>query len=124
MIEYSIDEGQGLIKARMSGSTSCADLQKHIADVYRDPRYKPSLKTLFLIDEDAGGPLVSELPYAKHILEIAAHAPNALKKWAVVIPSGFKRTMVEFMLKNVQLKPLEMRFFAEEASACAWLNDQ
>ncbi|MEI6082927.1 MAG: hypothetical protein WCS70_01350 [Verrucomicrobiota bacterium] len=123
MIEYTIDEGQGLILVQISGSNSCADLEQHIAEVYRDPRYKPTLKTLTTVAADAGGPLMSELPDAKRLLEMTAQAPNALKKWAVVIPSGFKRMMVEFVLKDVQLHPLQLQFFADEPAARAWLND-
>ena len=123
MIEYSIDEPANLIRVRMSGANSIADLEQHLATSYRDPGYKPTLRALTHIDEDAGGPIMSELPQAKHLLELAAQAPGALKKWAVVIPSGFRRMMLEFMLKDVQLKPLEMRFFADEPAALAWLNE-
>jgi len=121
VIQYTIDEGQGLIQVRISGSNSCADLEKHIAEVYRDPRYKSSLKTLTQVDGTASGPILSELPETKRMMELAAQAPNALKQWAVVIPSDFKRMMVEFMLKDARLKPLEVRFFKDEPAARAWL---
>ncbi|MCG3147835.1 MAG: hypothetical protein PCFJNLEI_01276 [Verrucomicrobiae bacterium] len=121
MIEYTIDEGQGLILVRVSGTNTCADLEKHIAEVYRDPRYKPSLKTLTFLDDGISGPIMSELPEVKRVMELAAQAPNALKKWAVVIVSDYKRLLVEFMLKGAQLKPLEVRFFKDEPAARAWL---
>jgi hypothetical protein len=121
MIEYTINEAEGLIRVRVTGTNTCADMEAHIAEVYRDPRYHPGLKTLTQIDESAGGPIMSELPDVKRVLEMAAHAPNALKRWAVVIPSDFKRMMLEFMFKDAQLKPLELRFFKDETAARAWL---
>lgn len=122
MIEYSINEALRLIRVRMSGSNSCADLERHYAEVYHDPRYNPALRTLVQVDEDTGGPIMTELPKVKVVMEMAAQSPGALKKWAVVIPSGFKRMVVEFMMKDLKVKPLEVRYFADETAALNWLD--
>jgi len=122
MIEYSIDESQRLIRVRMTGSNSCADLERHYAEVYRDPKYNPSLRTLMEVDEDAGGPILTEIPKVRLVMELAAHSPGALKRWAVVIPSSFKRTVLEFLLKDLDLKPLELRFFGDATTALNWLD--
>lgn len=124
MITYSIDEQDRLIRVRMSGSCSSAELERHFADAYQDPRYNTSLRSLMEIDGDTGGPILEELPRVKQVLELAAHTPRALRKWAVVVPSGLKRTIIEFMLKDMRLKPLKMRFFDDEVAARAWLDDE
>lgn len=122
MIAYSIDERLRLIRVRMTGANSCADLERHYAEVYHDPKYNPSLRTLVHVDEDAGGPIMAELPKVKVVMEMAAQSPGALKKWAVVIPSGFKRMVVEFVMKDLKVKPLEVRYFADEPAALTWLD--
>jgi hypothetical protein len=122
MIAYSIDERLRLIRVRMTGANSCADLERHYAEVYHDPKYNSSLRTLVQVDEDAGGPIMTELPKVKVVMELAAQSPGALKKWAIVIPSGFKRMVVEFVMKDLKVKPLEVRYFADEPTALTWLD--
>ena len=106
----------------MSGNNSCADLEEHHAQVYRDPDYEVTFNSIFQIDEDAGGLIMEDLPKVKQLLELVAQSPPAKKKWAVVIPSAYKRLVVEYVLKDVSLKPVEMRIFDSEMNALAWLN--
>ncbi len=122
MIDYTIDQTRRLIRVRMHGTVTCDELERHYAEAYHDPRYNPSLRSLVQIDEDAGGPILTEIPRVRTVLELAAQSPGALRKWAVVLRPGFKRMVLEFLLKDVRVKPLEMRFFDDESSALAWLD--
>ena len=122
MIQYTIDGAARLIKVRMSGDNHCDDLEEHYAQVYRDPEYDVTFDSIFQVDEDAGGPILGDLPKVKQLLELVAQSPRAKKKWAVVIPNGFKRLLVEYVLRDVSLKPVEIRFFDSEMNALAWLN--
>jgi hypothetical protein len=122
MIDYTIDQTQRLIRVRMHGASRCAELEQHLADAYRDPHYHPSLRALFHIDDDVHGPIVTELPQVRTVLELAANMPGALKKWAVVVRPTLERTILEFVLKGMRLNGLEMRFFDDEPSAIAWLD--
>jgi len=122
MIEYTIDEAQHLIRVQMSGSNTFADLEQHYVDVYNDPKYNVTFNALFKVDPDAGGPLLEEMPKTRVLLELVAESQKARKKWAVVISSTFKRSVVEFLLKDVHLKPVELRFFGNEKDALAWLG--
>jgi hypothetical protein len=121
MIEYVIDDVNHLIRVWMTGSNRCANLAAHYSRVLKDPRYDPTFDSLFQIDGEADGPIVTELGEVKMLLEMVAQC-QAATKWAVVIPLGFKRTVVEFLLKGVELKSVTMRFFGNEADASAWLN--
>lgn len=122
MVKYTIDEAARLIRVRMSGNNTCADMEEHYAQVFRDPRFDPTFDSIFQVDEDAGGPILGELPKVKQMLELVSQSPPARKKWAVVIPNAFKRMLVEYVLKDVPLKPVELRFFGSETEAFAWLN--
>ena len=122
MIAYSIDDRLRLIRVRMSGTNTCADLEHHYAEVYRDPKYNSSLRTLFQIDDDAGGPIMADIPKVKTVMELASQSPGALKKWAIVIPSAFKRMVIEYLLKDLNVRSLEVRYFADEPAALAWLD--
>jgi hypothetical protein len=106
----------------MSGNNHCDDLEEHYAQVYRDPEYHVTFNSILQVDEDAGGPILGDFPKVKQLLELVAQSPPAKKKWAVVIPNGFKRLLVEYVLRDVSLKPVEMRFFDSEMNALAWLN--
>jgi hypothetical protein len=122
MIDYTIDETRRLIRVRMHGSVTCTELERHYAEAYHDPKYNSSLRSLVHIDDDAGGPILTELPRVRTVLELAAQSPGALKKWAVVLRPGFKRMVLEFLLKDARVRPLEMRFFDDEPTALAWLD--
>jgi hypothetical protein len=106
----------------MSGNNRCDDLEEHYAQVYRDPEYNVTFNAILQVDEDAGGPILGDFPKVKQLLELVAQSPPAKKKWAVVIPNAFKRLLVEYVLKDVSMKPVEMRFFDSEMNALAWLN--
>ena len=120
MIEYTIKDR--LIRVRMSGSNSSADMERHYEEVYNDPRYDVMFSTLFHIDPNAGGQILEELPRVRQLMELVAESQKAEKKWAVVMPSAFKRAVVEFLLKDVQVKPIQIRFFGSEEDALVWLN--
>jgi SpoIIAA-like len=122
MIEYTIDTNARLIKIQMRGNNSCADLEEYCAQLYRDPQYDVTFDSLFQIDGEAGGPILAELSKVKQVLELVAQTTPAMKKWAVVVPSGFKRLLAEYFFKDACLKPVEMRFFGSEIEARSWLN--
>ena len=121
MIEYAIDETEHLIRVWMTGSNRCEDLKAHYARVLKDPRYEPTLDSLFQVDGDAGGSILTELPEVKTVIEMLAQC-QAATRWAVVMPAGFKRTIVEYLLRGANLRSVTMRFFANETGAVAWLN--
>ncbi len=122
MVTYTIDQSQRLIKVRMSGPSSCADMERYCAQLYNDPKYDVTFNSLFQADPDTDGLIMEEIPKVRVLLELVAETEGACKKWAVVLPSRFKRTIVEFLFKGVRLKPIEMRFFDDEKDALAWLN--
>jgi hypothetical protein len=122
MIEYVIDEADHLIRVWMSGTNRCEDLKAHYARVLRDPRYDPTLDCLFQIDGEADGPILTELPEVKIVVEMLAQCQAAVK-WAVVMPSGFKRSIVEYFFRGINLRSVSMRFFSTAEEAAAWLDE-
>ena len=122
MIEYTIDEVDHLVRAHMTGPNSCADLAAHYARVLRDPKYVPTLDCLFQVDGNTSGSIMTELPEVKTVIEMLAQCQGATK-WAVVMPSGFRRTVVEYLLQGVNLRSVTMRFFGSETEAIEWLNE-
>jgi hypothetical protein len=121
MFEYTIDQPERLIRVRMSGSNTSADLARHYSRVLDDPGYDASFDCLFHIDDDAGGPILAELPDAGLQMEAVARLQHGTK-WAVVISPGFKRTVTEFLLRGVKLGSVQMRFFDDDQTALAWLD--
>ena len=122
MIEYVIDETDHLIRVWMTGTNRCEDLKAHYARVLKDPRYEATLDSIFQIDGDSDGPIMMELPEVKTVMEMVAQC-QAATKWAVVLPAGFKRTILEYLLQGVNLQSVTMRFFGTENEAIAWLNE-
>jgi hypothetical protein len=121
MIEYVIDKTDRLLRVRMSGSNSAADMARHYSKVLDDPNHDPTFDTLFHIADDAGGPVLAEIPEAGRLLEPLAQLQNG-RKWAVVMSPGLKRTVVEFLFKGVNLGSVRMRFFDDEQQALIWLD--
>lgn len=99
MIEYVIDQVNHLIRVWMTGSNRCADLAAHYARVLKDPQYDPALDSLFHIDGDADGPIMTELPEVRAVIEMLAQC-QAATECAVVMPAGFKRTVIEYLLRG------------------------
>ena len=122
MIEYVIDEVDRLIRVWMTGSNRCEDLKAHYARVLRDARYDPTLDCLFEVDGDADRPILTELPEVKTVIEMLAQC-QATSKWAVVMPAGFKRMIIEYLFKEINVRSVTMRFFGTENDAIAWLNE-
>ncbi|MGD0058283.1 MAG: STAS/SEC14 domain-containing protein [Verrucomicrobiia bacterium] len=121
MIEYTIERPGGLVRVRASGCITSADLVRHFSRVHDDPSYDPSFNILVQIDEDAGGPILAELPDVGSQMEAVARLQHRTK-WAVVMAPGFKRTVIEFLLRGAKLAPVEMRFFDDNQLALAWLD--
>ena len=121
MIDYTIDQTNRLIRVWMSGTNRCSDLAAHYSRVLKDPQYDRTLDSLFQVDGETTGPVMTELPEVKTLIEMLAQCQGATK-WAVVMPLGFKRTVVEFLLKGTNLRSVTMQFFATESDAIAWLN--
>ncbi|MGO9245760.1 MAG: STAS/SEC14 domain-containing protein [Verrucomicrobiia bacterium] len=121
MIEYIIDRPDRLVRVRVSGCVTSADLVSHFSTVHDDPSYDPSFNILFQIDDDAEGPILAELPGVGLQMEAVARLQHGTK-WAVVMAPGFKRTVIEFLLRGVKLAPVQMRFFDDNRLALAWLG--
>jgi hypothetical protein len=121
MIEYTIDCPDRLVRVRMSGCTTSADLARHYSKVLDDPAYDASFNVIFCIDDDAGGPILAELPDAGAQMETLATLQHGTK-WAVVMSPGLKRTITEFLLMGVKLGSVQMRFFDDDQTALAWLE--
>jgi len=121
MIEYVIDKANHLYRVRMTGCNSAADLARHYSRVLDDPHYNPNFDTITYIDDEAGGPILAELPETGRMIEAMAQMQQG-RKWAVVMSPGFQRTIVEFLLIGVKLGSARMRFFDNEALALAWLG--
>jgi hypothetical protein len=121
MIEYVIDHQERLVRVRVAGCITGADLAKHFSRVHNDPSYDPSFNVLFQIDDDAEGPIMAELPGVGLQMEAVARLQNATK-WAVVMSPGFKRTVTEFLLRSANIASVQMRFFDDNPTALAWLD--
>jgi hypothetical protein len=121
MIEYNIDRPDRLLRVRMSGSTTSADLARHYSRVLDDPAYDASFNIIFHIDDDAGGPILTEIPDAGLQMETLARLQHGTK-WAVVMAPSFKRTVTEFLLMGVRLGSVQLRFFDDDEMAFAWLG--
>ena len=121
MIEYTFDKVNHLLRVRMSGCNSAADMARHYSKVLDDPDYDPTFETIFHIDDCADGPVLAELPETGRLMEAVAQLQQG-RKWAVVITPGFKRTIVEFLLAGVKLGSVQMRFFDDDEHALAWLG--
>jgi hypothetical protein len=121
MIEYVFDKVNHLLRVRMSGSNSAADMARHYSMVLDDSNYDPTFDSIFCIDDNAGGPILSELPETSRLMEAVAHLQQG-RRWAVVLSPGFKRTIVEFLLAGAKLGSVQMRFFDDDEHALAWLG--
>lgn len=89
MIEYIIDRPDRLVRVRMSGCITSADLARHYSKVHDDPSYDASFNILFQIDEDAGGPIMAELPDVGSQMEAVARLQHRTK-WAIVMAPGIQ----------------------------------
>jgi len=121
MIEYVIDKANHLYRVQMSGCNSAADLARHYSKVLDDPDYDPTFETIFSVDDEAGGPILAELPEAGRLMEAMAQLQQG-RKWALVMSPGFRRTVVEFLLTGVKLGSVRMRFFDNDALALEWVD--
>ena len=123
MIEYILDKAQRLVKIPVCGSDISYE---HFLELWKrmdtDPNYDPTFNHLTVIDKDAAGPLVGEMPMMKSMLEMMAQRQTTAKKWAIVVPSLWKRTMAEILFESVNLGRVQMRFFADEVEAMTWIN--
>jgi hypothetical protein len=54
-------------------------------------------------------------------MEAVARLQHATK-WAIVMAPGFQRTVIEFLLRGINLAPVQMRFFDDNRLALAWLD--
>ena len=72
MIEYAYDKVNHLLRVRMSGCNSAADMARHYSKVLDDPDYDPTFETIFHIDDNAGGPILAELPETGRLMEAVA----------------------------------------------------
>lgn len=121
MIEYSIDRPDRLVRVRVCSCATSADLARHFSTVHDDPLYDPSFNVLFQVDDDAEGPIMAELPSVGLQMEAVARLQNATR-WAIVMSPGFKRTVTEYLLRGVNLAPVQMRFFDDNSTALTWLD--
>ena len=121
MIEYTIDRPGRLVRVRMSGCVTTADLVRHYSTVHGAPSYDASFNVLFHVDAAAEGPIMAELPDVGLQMEAVARLQHRTK-WAVVMAPGFKRTATEFLLLGVKLGSVGMRFFDDDRMALAWLD--
>lgn len=62
-----------------------------------------------------------EIPHMKTLLESMAHRQPAAKKWAIVVPSAWERTLAEILLRFADLGQVQMRFFLTEVDALTWI---
>jgi len=121
MIEYTINQAGGLVRVRMSGCITSADMVRHYSRVHDDPLYDPSFNVLFHIDDDVGGPIMAELPGIGLQMEAVARLQHRTK-WAVVLAPGFRRTIAEFLFLGLKLASVQMRFFDDDQQALAWVD--
>ncbi|HVM62634.1 MAG TPA: hypothetical protein VMV72_17365 [Verrucomicrobiae bacterium] len=121
MIEYTIDRTDRLVRVRLSGYTTTADLARHYSKVHSDPAYDPSFNVLFRINDNVNGPIMVDVPSVSGQLEAVARLQNATK-WAIVMSPGIRRAVFEFLVPTLSLASVQMRFFDDEHSALAWLD--
>ncbi len=122
MIEYTIEKQDRLIWVWMGGDNTYDDLASHYARVLKDPRYERSFDCIFHLDAETDGPIMRRLPEVRTLIELLSQCQDTTK-WAVVAPMGFKRTILEFVLKGVSLRFVTMRFFDHQSDALGWLNN-
>jgi hypothetical protein len=121
MIEYTIDAAQRLIRVRMSGANTPADLLQHFSDLSTDPKFDATFNTLFRISEDATLQTTLFDGLLKTLLEQWQGRWKHVK-WAVLSSSRIQLALAKLVTDNVNFQFVQLRFFDDEDSAVKWLN--
>jgi hypothetical protein len=121
MIEYTIDTAQRLVRVRMSGANTPADLLRHVSDLSADPKFDATFNTLFWITEDATLQTTLFDSLLKTFLEQWQQRRKGVK-WAVVSSSRIQLALAMLATDNVKFQFVQVRFFDDEDSAAKWLG--
>jgi hypothetical protein len=121
MIVYMIDAAQRLIRVRMSGANTPADLLRHVSELNDDPQFDRSFNTFFEIAEDARLEATLFDTMLKTILEQWQQRRKGAK-WAVVSSSRVQLALAALATDNIRFQHVQVRFFDDEASALTWLG--
>jgi len=122
MIEYTIDQDQKLVKARMSGTTTLVDLATHISSLAKNPKFDPAFNLIFEVSQDATfSILATETEFRTLLKEWTERRKGA--KWAFWVPFGVTHTHMQFALGLLDQRNVRMRVFEDEKSALDWLAE-
>lgn len=121
MIEYTIDEAEHLILARMSGANGYLDLVRLFSRLLTDPKFDRSYSTIFQISEDATFPIVLLKQSLGAIVGRYAERQKQTK-WAVVSSSHSQLSIARLATDAFTLKSVRMQFFDNEECARDWLS--
>lgn len=118
---YAFDRENGLIRLKVRGSVTLAEIVTHTERVNRDPRFRPGLNTLVDVsDAIIGGGYTDARRFSAYVRSI--EELRGACKWAVVAPgdlnSGLAR-MAGALLDGLQI---QMCAFRGADEALAWLG--
>jgi len=122
MINYVIDRGLRLVKARMTGSTGLVGLVTHIANLAKDPEFDPSFNLIFEVDRDATFSILPVEPELRSLMKQWTGRRKGVK-WAFWAPFGVAYAHLEFALSVLYKGDVRMCLFDNEEAALQWLNE-
>lgn len=123
MIEYTIDECQKLVRARMSGTTTLVDVVIHIANLAKDPKFNPAYNLIFEVAQDASFVVLANEKEFRTLLKSWTQRRKGVK-WAFWVPYGVTHAHMQFALGLLDQRDVEMRLFDSEHKALTWLFEE
>jgi hypothetical protein len=120
MIEYTINEAERLILARMSGGNGYLDLVRLFSSLLTNPKFNHTYSTLFRIGEDATYPTSLQQPLGAIVGRYAERQQKT--KWAVVSSSRSQLSIAQLTTDTFDLKSVRIQFFDDEQAAKDWLG--
>jgi hypothetical protein len=109
-----------LLQVRLSNSISLLDLVNLFARIQKDPRFGPTLKSLFVIDSEAL--LVNFVPAAIGKLFQRMQDSKGPSKWAIVASDANQKSIFASALHDVVHQQIKIQLFEDEFLALQWLK--
>ncbi len=124
MIEFEIDKQRGIVCARIDGTVRPTDAMDYWQRLWKDPDFSSDLNALVTIDVEGMEPVINPpmLGEWKELVEKYAKM-RAGARWALVVHQSLRRRILWEAFSRMNLGTLQVKTFAAEPEAAAWLAD-
>jgi hypothetical protein len=119
-INYTIDEGRGLVTFRLRGVADIAETRRALEELRADPRFRPGMDVVTDRRE------LEEAPTSRYTEEllslVQAHwPPSLIRRWAILTRPGAGFGMARMAELRAALAGTEVGSFLDESEALEWL---